>query len=329
MLKRLFPLLTFAGVVCLAPLFGASSASAAPRQDCFRAYAPAIQDTFVAAAVEPVGSQGEMVTGLQSNIVHLAFIEFQMPAAVPPNAELCEVQLELYCSQYIGPSGGRSVTDLKFSNAGTKWDEKTLKWSGRVPSRVAPSWETDLGECASGGEFKRVIAKPGEDANEPLLRTVQGWLDGGTDNHGLIIGPTRDQDLSDHRFKFVTRDGQPPPPVGLGPRIVIYYRGGATPTFTPSASPTPSNTPTPTETSTPTETPTPTDTPEPTHTPTITSTPTETPPVTDTPTATATPMLRPAYLPIGLRTFALSAVPAGQRAGQGGIRRLRLPLAGR
>jgi len=311
-LKRLSPLLAIVGLACVIPLVGTSGAAAAPRQDCLRALAPSMQDTFVVTNVGVVGRNGEMVTGLQTNILHLAFVQFDLPKSVPPDAEICEVQLELYCNKYVGPtSGGQRITKLKFSNAGLRWDEDKLEWDGRVPNRVAPQWETDLGECAEGGEFKRIIARAGEDANLNLLRTVREWIDGSRDNYGLIIGPTRDDELGDHRFFFQTRDGTLPAPAGRGPRLWIYYRGGATPTFVPSASPTASNTPTPTETPLPTDTPTPTDTPEPSATPTETATPTDTPPVTDTPTPTATPALRPVYLPISVRHAELAPPAAG------------------
>lgn len=308
-MKRLYPLLASVGLACLAPLFGASDAAAAPRQDCarpLRAFAPAKQDTFIAANVEVVGRAGELVAGLQQNVVHLTFIDFDIPASIPPDATLCEVQLELWCNEYLAPTSGRHITALQFNNAGSKWDEDTLKWDGRTPNRVGPLWESDLGECAAGGEFKRVIAKDGDSTNDALMTTVRGWLNGDIEDRGLIIGPTKDQDLDDHRFIFTSRDSQPAPPVGRGPRLVIFYAGGATPTFTPSASPTASNTPTPTETPIPSETPTPTDTATPTDTPTVTPTPTETPPATETPTP---PALQPAYLPVSLRTFGLASPP--------------------
>ncbi|MFN8424560.1 MAG: DNRLRE domain-containing protein [Anaerolineae bacterium] len=308
-MKRLFPLLASVGLACLAPLFGASDAAASPRQDCtrpLRAYAPAKQDTFIAANVGPVGKTGQLIAGLQQNVIHLSFIEFDMPAAIPPNATLCEVQLELWCTEYIGPTNGRRITSLQFNNAGSKWNEDTLEWGGRTPNRVGPVWESDLGECAVDGEFKRVIAKSSDGSNSELMKTVAGWLNGDIEDRGLIIGPTKDQDLDDHRFVFASRDSQPAPPVGRGPRLVLYYSGGVTPTFTPSASPTASNTPTPTETPIPSETPTPTDTALPTDTPTVTSTATDTPLATETATPTPTPERRPAYLPIGLRAFGLA-----------------------
>jgi len=312
-LKRLFPLLATAGLACLAPLVGVSSAAAAPRQDeCVRPrreVAKAKQDTFVASNVSLVGRQGEMVAGLQNNIRHLAFVEFEIPASIPPDARLCEVQLEIYCNEYLSGAGSNKVTKLRFSNANRRWDEDTLEWDGIVPNRIAPQWDVDLGQCAApNGEFKYINAKAGVVDNEDLLKSVQGWLDGEIENRGLIIGPTRDDGLADHRFKFNTKDGQPPPPVGRGPRIIIYYEGGATPTYTPSIVPTPSNTPTPTETPVPSDTPTPTDTLEPSATPTPSTTPTDTPPSTDTPTATATPSVRLAYLPIGLRSAVLGEV---------------------
>lgn len=321
LLKRLSPLLAMVGLASVIPLAGTSGAAASPGQECLRALAPASQDTFVVTNVGVVGRSGEMVAGIQTNILHFSYVQFAIPPSIPPDAEICEVQLELYCNKYVGPTvGGQKITELKFSNAATKWDEDRLEWDARRPNRVAPQWEANLGLCAEGGEYKRIVARAEEEEHQGMIRTVREWIDGSLDNNGLIIGPTRDDGLDDHRFFFQTRDGQLPPPAGRGPRMWIYYRGGATPTFVPSASPTASNTPTPTETPLPTDTPTPTDTPEPSETPTATATPTDTPPVTDTPTPTATPALRPAYLPIGLRTSSLAPAmdgPAGATAAIG------------
>ncbi|MBK6770365.1 MAG: hypothetical protein IPG72_15415 [Ardenticatenales bacterium] len=328
-MKRLFPLLATAGLACLAPLFGASGATAAPRQitcaNPLRAIAPASQDTFVVTNVEGVGKQGEMVAGLQTNIEHFAFVQFAMPAGIPPDAQLCEVQLELFCNRYVGQNApARKVTELLFANANRSWDENTLRYAGIVPKKSAPQWTTDLGECAEGGEFKRIIAKPDVPANDGLLESVQGWLDGEIDNNGLIIGPTRNDNLDDHRFFFATRDGQLPPPAGNGPRIFIFYAGGATPTFTPSASPTASNTPTPSVTPIPSDTPTPTDTPIPSDTPTPTDTPEPSATPTETPVVSPTPSRRMVYLPIGLRTgtLYLNEAQAALIASDGRLRRL-------
>jgi len=108
---------------------------------------------------------------------------------------------------------------------------------------------------------------------------VQGWVDGGLANNGMLL---RTEAEVDDLYLFATSDNST---VARRPKLVVDY-SLATPTPTPTNTLTPSNTPT--DTLTPSNTPT--DTLTPSNTPTPSDTPTPTPSNTPTPTPTFTPL---------------------------------------
>lgn len=253
----------------------------------FEEYLKPSQDTYVAPGVnEAQGHLGELIAG-QKTVEHLTFIQFDLPDR-GATARIISARLELYCISIEQDSASRN--EIQVSNAIRSWSEGSLIYRTK-PNGTGPRFEVDLGECAPSGEWK-VIETP------DLLTIVNQWYDGRLENNGFIIGPENDR--SKRIYRFVASNGEPPPPLGQGPRLVVEFDSGVTtPTFTPSITPTPSNTPTPTDTPIPTETYTPT------ATPTDTATPTE----TSTPTATPTP--GDIYMPISYRNAEVNGTGSG------------------
>ena len=259
-------------------------------------YFGASQDTFVATSVgAPMGHLEELIAGHKA-VDHVALLQFELPDR-GPDVRVISARLELFCitvEEDPDPSN-----QLEISNVARKWDEDVVT---RIPNAVGPKFDYDIEGCEVGGEWKTI-------EHEDLLKTVSEWYTGGIENHGLAIGPT-DSD-STRLYRFVASNGEPRPPLGQGPRLVIEFAPStsvppATATAVPpdTATAPPSEEPEPAQvlsipaaynsvrvmgvisTSLP-----PSATPEPpsaTPKPTDTPTPTATPTVTETLTATAT-----------------------------------------
>lgn len=240
------------------------------------------QDTYVAPGVdEPQGHLGELIAGHKA-VEHLAFVQFDIPDR-GPDARIEKARLEVFCISVEEDASSRN--QIEFTNAIRDWDEDVLIYRSK-PNGTGPRFNFDMGSCdSSTGEWKVI-------ENDDLLNIVNQWYTGNLENNGFILAPAND--ASKRLYRFVASDGEPPPPLGKGPRLVIEFGTGVTtPTFTPSITPTPSNTPTPT------------DTPLPTDTPTPTNTPTETPIPTDTMTPSPTPTPGAIYMPINFRNAEL------------------------
>ncbi len=242
------------------------------------------QDTYIAPGVdEPQGHLGELIAGHKA-VEHLAFIQFDLPNR-GSEARILSARFEVFCISVEEDATSRN--QIEFSNAIREWDEDVMHYRTK-PNGTGPKFTVDIESCAAGGEWKVV-------ENENLLGIVNQWYAGTLENNGFILGPANDS--SKRLYRFVATNGESPPPLGKGPRLVVEFGPDVTtPTFTPSLTPTASNTPTPTDT------PVPSDTPTPTPTPTDTATPTE----TLTPTATPTP--GSIYMPINFRNGEVNGV---------------------
>jgi len=259
-------------------------------------------DTYVAKNYdEPLGND-PLRAGYWFQADYLTLIQFPIPRErLGAGAKITAAEIRLYCLESEIVTGQQS--QVRIGVLTRRWDENVVIYRTK-PNSTGPQVDWTLSRC----ESKRWVSTNDEEgASEELAGVVQKWYDGEEDNFGWQIGPRDDR--TDRRWKFQSKEGTAPFPIGQPPLLVISFEPGVTPTFTASHTPTASYTPTPTNTSTPTDTPTPSDTPPPTDTPTITLTPTR----TRTPTATFTPSPTPTpaglYMPLALQSWDVRMPP--------------------
>ena len=191
------------------------------------------QDTYVAPGVGvPTGHLEELIAG-HKDVDHVTLVQFELPDR-GPDARVISARLELYCITV--EEDPDSSNKLMMWNVVRKWDEDVLT---RTPRRISEWFDTDIEGCDEGGEWKTI-------EHEDLLKIVNMWYTGAVENYGLAIGP-RDSD-STLLYRFVASNGEPPPPLGKGPRLIIEFSPiTGVPSYTATATDVPPGTATATD----------------------------------------------------------------------------------
>lgn len=258
------------------------------------------QDTYVATAIEvALGKRGNLRAGYWKGAEFLTYIQFEFPPELGEDADIVSAELAFYCHE--SSHEYEQPTAMEFRTVTQDWDEDEVLFKRR-PRVAGPKIRWNVPRCNEPDDTDH---DPGwrttASIEEDITDLVKRWYSGDVENNGWELGGTKAE--PEHRYTFYARDGEAPLPLGRRPKLTIRWRGGVTPTFTPSNTPTATNSPTPTITPSPTNT----------LTPTNTSTITPTPEHTATPTPTDTPEPPEGiFLPVTLKLVELvdSAPPA-------------------
>lgn len=277
------------GLLDADPFGGQRTGQTAPRR-CF----PVVADVHALLTDRDTnfgGADSLIVESAATREIALTYLRFD-PTGIPPEAEGISATLKVRLRWLEGDTPATLRVGMNAVEG--PWIETRLTWDLQ-PER-GPQYDDPILDDVPGTKTWKATA------------LVEEWLEGGRENHGLVLVPLGEAGASTRQAAFASREATDL----KAAELCVEWQ---LPTETPTAGPRQSDTPTPTETET--TAPRPTFTPTATPTERGTPTPTSPPDDTRTPTPTSAPVtgwtrLGPEAVPVAVdRTRLVRVAPDG------------------